>query len=52
MVELGQNGPKYTLGYGASGKIKTLGYGNLAKNRPLAMEIGLKKGPLRHPPPS
>ena len=23
---------------------------NLAKNRPLAMEIGLKKGPLRHTP--
>ena len=55
MVELGQNGQNllkiYTWLWSLS-QNKTLGYGNLAKNRPLATEIGLKKGPLRVAHPS
>ena len=54
-VELGQNGQnllKYTLGYRASAKIKSLGNGNLAKNRPLDTEIGLKRDPYGGHTPS
>ena len=54
MAKLGQNGQNLLKIYPwlrSLSENQTLGYGNLAKNRPLATEIGLKKGPLRaaHP---
>ena len=52
MLELGQNGQNLLTMYPwlrSLSQNATLGYGNLAKNRPLATEIWLKKGTLVAP---
>ena len=55
MVELGQNGQNLLKIYPwllSLSQNQTLGYGNLAKKRPLAMDIGLKRDPCRWHTPS